>query len=705
MNDAPTPNEPDLRKGEAESVPERSTLGGGKYRVLGTLGRGAMGVVYEAEQQALRRRVAIKLLHPQVTERPQARERFRREALAASRIEHRNSTRIFDFGEEQDGTCFIVMELLQGRSLGTIAEEEGPMPLAQAVDLLGQALSALAVAHDAGIVHRDLKPDNIVIVDGVDDHGEPCDVAKVCDFGIAKLFGAESGETLTQDGTVSGTPHYMSPEQCQGKDLDARSDLYACGVMLYRLLAGTVPFTGDNAFAVVYRQVTEQHAPVRSHRPELPEAVDDFLRIAMAKSPADRFQSARQMRTALRALLQAPEVASAALAAARPGGRTDGPAASRVSAAVTESELAVLPARRSWVWPAVAVVAIVALAVVWSRGKDAATEPAAGGVDSVASGPAVAAAQVEADEQQAASTTSAAARDDAPPPTPTPTPPAPTLPPKEPSAPAADAAGAAPEGAGQPADAVPTPDADAGSTEAAEAPPVDPSPVPVVPTPGVPDHGPAAPESARRVAEAARKTPPTRAAAVQQAAAEAAREKGADAGATAPPSAPSERTPPSAPPLPTDAPPPPKAPMPGDVPPGAEPPPLPPAVAPPGKGEVPPGARKIERFFNPDPMIRLVDVTLLGGISKLGVQQALSGLPAIGKSCWNLAAKKENWTEFVRLELDFVIDEDGRFRDVSGGGGPKGLGPCVAGKVALLRSRTRPDTGTVRGAASLEFAP
>ncbi|MEY3015347.1 MAG: hypothetical protein RIT45_4082, partial [Pseudomonadota bacterium] len=290
-------------------------LGGGKYRVVRTLGRGAMGVVYEAEQEALRRRVAVKLLHSSVTQKPQARERFRREALAASRIEHRNSTRIFDFGEEADGTCYIVMELLQGRSLGDISVDAGPMALGRAVDYLAQALSALAVAHDAGIVHRDLKPDNIVIVDGIDDHGAPVEVAKVCDFGIAKLAGGESGETLTQDGTVSGTPHYMSPEQCQGKALDARSDLYACGVILYRLLAGEVPFTGDNAFAVVFRQVTETHRPIRDVRPELPPAVDAFLSRAMAKEPDQRYANAREMRAALRALLDG--AASAELV--RPG--------------------------------------------------------------------------------------------------------------------------------------------------------------------------------------------------------------------------------------------------------------------------------------------------------------------------------------------------------------------------------------------------
>ena len=188
-----------------------TSLAGGKYQILRTLGRGAMGVFYEAKQSALERRVAIKLLHGAVTQRPLGRERFRREALAASRIEHRNSTRIFDFGEEPDGTCYIVMELLEGRSLGAMLEEDGPMELARAAELLAQILGALAVAHDAGIVHRDLKPDNIMVVPAVDDHGQAEERAKVCDFGIAKMRGGDSNETLTQEGTVAGTPHYMSP--------------------------------------------------------------------------------------------------------------------------------------------------------------------------------------------------------------------------------------------------------------------------------------------------------------------------------------------------------------------------------------------------------------------------------------------------------------------------------------------------------------
>ena len=219
----------------------------GKFLIESYLGGGAMGAVYKARQVALDKDVAIKVLHGEHAGDAMFAARFQREAKAASKLDHPNSMRVLDFGQEPDGLLYIAMELLPGRDLFHVILEDWPITAERAADIVTQALAALAVAHDMGIVHRDLKPENIMLMSGTDDEGRPRDVVKVCDFGIAKISDPRSyrsGEGMkdsagpvTTTGFLVGTPEYMSPEQGRGEKLGAASDLYAVGVILYQLLA------------------------------------------------------------------------------------------------------------------------------------------------------------------------------------------------------------------------------------------------------------------------------------------------------------------------------------------------------------------------------------------------------------------------------------------------------------------------------------
>src|SRR5262249_23918537 len=208
--------------------------------------------VYKARHRELRKEIAVKVLHAFYQRDLDFCARFYGEALAASKLDHPNVLRIVDFGQEPDGMLYIAMEYLEGKNLQQILDAEGPLPVDRLVHLMMQVCAALTAAHEKGIVHRDIKPENIVIVSAVDDDGNPMDLVKVCDFGIAHLQNPdESVLPAAAQRVIAGTPEYMSPEQCRGEDLDERSDIYSCGVTMYEMATRRVPFSGTTPMAVI----------------------------------------------------------------------------------------------------------------------------------------------------------------------------------------------------------------------------------------------------------------------------------------------------------------------------------------------------------------------------------------------------------------------------------------------------------------------
>jgi serine/threonine-protein kinase len=278
-------------------------LAGGKYRLDVCVGTGGMGSVYRAYHRDLDLVVAIKVLHASFQADTAFAKRFQAEALTMSRIDHPSVTRILDFGQEPDGLLYLVMEFLDGIDLQTVLDREGRLPLERLVRIMMQVCAALGHVHRHGIIHRDVKPTNILIVAGHDDEEDvPTEVAKVCDFGIALASGSERAR-------VAGTPHYMSPEQCMGAELDARSDVYACGVLTYELATGVLPFDGEPA-EILARQIHEAPNPPSSIVPDLDPLFEAVIVKSLAKDPAQRPQNMRQLRAELKELL-APVVLEA----------------------------------------------------------------------------------------------------------------------------------------------------------------------------------------------------------------------------------------------------------------------------------------------------------------------------------------------------------------------------------------------------------
>lgn len=281
---------------------------GGRYRLDAVLGIGAMGAVFRAYHTGLEREVAVKLLHRDLMASEQMRARFSREAAAISKLDHPNCVRVTDFGSEDDYQ-YLVMELLQGVPLSE--ELEQPVPPLRAIELTDQVLAGLEHAHGHGLVHRDVKPDNIFLTH--DEHGRA--KPKLLDFGIVKLQEQEGQRQLTQVGMIFGTPHFMSPEQAMGADVDTRTDLYALGVVLYTMVTGRLPFDSDDPVKVLRAQIHE--AP-----PPLPEAVpaqlgEIILRL-LAKKPEERFGSATEVREALAAAREILDPSSVPTAAPIP---------------------------------------------------------------------------------------------------------------------------------------------------------------------------------------------------------------------------------------------------------------------------------------------------------------------------------------------------------------------------------------------------
>jgi len=261
----------------------------GRYRVIELIGEGGMGKVYLAEHIEIGKRVALKVLHPSYSRMPDLVERFRREARAASKIGHPNIVDVTDSGTTADGSVYFVMEYLEGVELGSVIEREGPLDVARALKITGQICRALAAAHREGIIHRDLKPENIYLItrDGT------ADVVKVLDFGIAKTTEAEAARErrLTSPGMAMGTPEYMSPEQAAGRPADARCDVYALGAILYEMVTGEPPYTGDNFMEILTKKATLDPRPPYLVRTELASQVSDLVMASMARNPSDRPQT------------------------------------------------------------------------------------------------------------------------------------------------------------------------------------------------------------------------------------------------------------------------------------------------------------------------------------------------------------------------------------------------------------------------------
>ncbi|MCC6952492.1 MAG: protein kinase [Deltaproteobacteria bacterium] len=273
----------------------------GKYQILDRLGSGGMGVVYRAKHAMIDRIVAIKILHAQHSDQQDLLRRFQHEARVASKLNHPNAVRIYDFGIF-DGQPYLVMEFAQGETLKDLITKSGPLPYSRILSISTQVCSALATAHKLGIVHRDLKPENILLV--TTPTGE--ESAQLLDFGIAKVMNPQNDQNvaLTRAGTFCGTPKYASPEQVLEKGVDHRADIYTLGIILYEALSGEVPFNAPSFMELLVKHVNEQPTPLRRFKPELgiPDQLDNCVMRCLKKDPAERFQSVEELIDALKAV-------------------------------------------------------------------------------------------------------------------------------------------------------------------------------------------------------------------------------------------------------------------------------------------------------------------------------------------------------------------------------------------------------------------
>ncbi|MEW2066551.1 protein kinase [Streptomyces sp. NPDC007346] len=278
-------------------------VAGGRYQLRDLLGEGGMASVYLAYDSALDRQVAIKTLHTELGREQSFRERFRREAQAVAKLQHTNIVSVFDTGEDELGGAlmpYIVMEYVEGQPLGSVLAADihqyGAMPADKALKVTADVLAALETSHEMGLVHRDIKPGNVMMTKR--------GVVKVMDFGIARAM--QSGVTsMTQTGMVVGTPQYLSPEQALGRGVDARSDLYSVGIMLFQLLTGRIPFDADSPLAIAYAHVQEEPVAPSSINRSVTPAVDALVARALKKNPNERFPSAAAMRDEIARVLNA----------------------------------------------------------------------------------------------------------------------------------------------------------------------------------------------------------------------------------------------------------------------------------------------------------------------------------------------------------------------------------------------------------------
>src|SRR3954468_10445651 len=337
-----------------------TTLGG--YRIEQIAGRGGMGVVYIAEQLALGRRVALKVISPELADDPGFRERFKHESRIAASIDHPNVIAVYEAGEV-DGLLFLSMRYVEGTDLRELIRDTGRVPTARVAHIVTQVAAALDAAHARGLVHRDVKPANVLIAAGEADH------AYLTDFGLTKHLASASG--LTNTGQWVGTADYVAPEQIQGETIDARTDVYALGCMLFQMLTGEVPFPRDSQVAKIYAHLSEPPPHLDYASLGLPAELNDVVRRAMAKAPADRFQSAGDLGRAAQAAIEqrpldqpersvatgtaAPEPASGQAPAPASGqapapasGQTSGQVSGQASGAATRQQPQ--PPRRTPSW-------------------------------------------------------------------------------------------------------------------------------------------------------------------------------------------------------------------------------------------------------------------------------------------------------------------------------------------------------------------
>lgn len=285
--------------------PRIGTVLAERYRIDSLIGEGGMGKVYQAEHVLMRKRLAVKVLHRELSSVPELVARFEREAMAAAHIEHENVAAATDFGKLPDGSVFLVLEFIEGRCLRDELAK-GQMPPARALHIGRQIAAALGSAHALGIVHRDLKPENVMLVD----KGGDSDFVKVLDFGVAKVPIAETpgGKSITKSGMVFGTPEYMAPEQALGQQLDGRADLYALGVMLFEMISGARPFAGDSKVNLIGQQLAKS-APKMSERVpglNVPPEVEHIVHRLLEKEAAKRMRSANDVVTGIGAIIGPP---------------------------------------------------------------------------------------------------------------------------------------------------------------------------------------------------------------------------------------------------------------------------------------------------------------------------------------------------------------------------------------------------------------
>lgn len=291
----------DLRDGDGEFQfkPPDPLIGqtvADRYHILELVGRGGMGVVYKVEHVRMGKLMAMKLLHGELARDREVVKRFKREATAVSRLSHPNTVQVFDFGRS-DGLMYLIMEFIEGRELARLVRQRGPISFERCAAIVAQVCSSLTEAHELGIIHRDLKPENVLLRKTRDDQ----ELVKVLDFGLAKLRETEERAETTCQGVLVGTPHYMSPEQIRGDEIDPRSDIYSLGALIYKVLCGEPPFPASTPVAVLTKHLSEPPPSICEKFPELeiPEAADDIIQRCLDKEASNRYQTVGEIREAL----------------------------------------------------------------------------------------------------------------------------------------------------------------------------------------------------------------------------------------------------------------------------------------------------------------------------------------------------------------------------------------------------------------------